>query len=641
MSLIWPLGKSRQWWWLAGALGSLMAAQVAAQVATVPLVPVLPVEPPPGASAPASDAAAVDRAQPVVWQLIIDAPAPLDKLLRTYLDLARFQQEAATDKSLSIRRSELRRLVVSAPEQARGLIEAEGYFNAQITTRVSDEREDQTVVVTIKVEPGPQTVVSKVQFIFEGDLDTRLSASDPLAQALVDKLENEWALPEGQIFRQVDWSAAKNAALARMRAEGFPVATWSGTSVTVDAQTQQAKLYLVADTGPAFAFGDIRVEGLVHQPASAITNLASFHKGGAYSEKQLFDWQERIQKLNLFDNVFVTTDLDPTQAGATPVVVQVHELPLQTATTGIGISSDTGPRVSGEHLHRNLFGLDWQAKTKVQLGRKASSGQLDLTSHPWPGRRRGLISAQGSYLVESDDSVSTSQQLRIGQLREGERLERTDYIEFQRAEVRSSEKVVVSNASAVSGTAQWIFRDVDSQILPTKGTTSLGQLTAGRTYSALDEEGYFGRTYARVTAYLPLWSNWKSIGRVEVGQVFARDNVSVPDTQLFRAGGDDSVRGYPYRSLGVLRDGVVIGGRSIATGSLELAHPLLKRMPSLLGAVFVDAGDAADRFANLQPKVGYGAGLRWLSPVGPLRLDVAYGTHVQRWRLHFSVGISL
>jgi translocation and assembly module TamA len=64
-------------------------------------------------------------------------------------------------------------------------------------------------------------------------------------------------------------------------------------------------------------------------------------------------------------------------------------------------------------------------------------------------------------------------------------------------------------------------------------------------------------------------------------------------------------------------------------------------MPSLLGALFVDAGDAADRFGNLQPKVGYGFGARYLSPVGPLRLDVAYGTHVQRWRLHFSVGVAL
>lgn len=637
MSLIRRLGLLvRAAGWLLGAVGLLAACEVSAQGLVSAAIE-------PAATEPAltESASAVDRAQPVAWQLVIEAPPPLDKLLRTYLDLARFQQEAAKDSTLGIRRSELRRLVVSAPEQARGLIEAEGYFNAVISTRVSDEQREQPVVVTIKVEPGPQTVVSKVQFVYEGDLDTRLAASDPLAQALVDKVEGDWALSEGQIFRQVDWSAAKNAALARLRADGFPVSTWSGTSVTVDAQTQTAKLYLVADTGPAFAFGDIRVEGLVRQPASAVTNLAPFHKGSAYSEKQLLDWQERIQKLNLFDNVFVTTDLDPTQASATPVLVQVHELPMQTATTGIGISSDTGPRVSGEHLHRNPFGLDWQAKTKVQLGRKASSGQLDLTSHPWPGRRRGLISAQGSYLVESDDSVSTSQQLRVGQLREGERLERTDYIEFQRAEVRSSEKVTVSSASAASVTSQWIFRDVDSQVLPTKGTTSLGQLTVGRTYSALDEEGYFGRAYARVTWYKPLWANWKAIARGEVGQVFARDNVSVPDTQLFRAGGDDSVRGYPYRSLGVLRDGVVIGGRAITTGSLELAHPLLKRMPSLLGAVFVDAGDAAERFSNLQPKVGYGAGVRWLSPVGPLRLDLAFGTGEQRWRLHFSVGVSL
>ena len=586
----------------------------------------------------------VDQAQPVAWQLNIEAPAPLDKLLRTYLDLARFQAEAATQQSQGIRRSELRRLVASAPEQARGLIEAEGYFNATIVTRVSDEQATQPnapIVVTLQVEPGPQTEVSKVQFVFEGDLDAQLSANEPGAQALVAKLEKSWALPQGQVFRQVDWSAAKNAALARLRADGFPVATWSGTSVTVDAQTQTAKLYLVADTGPAFAFGDIRVEGLVRQPASAITNLASFNKGSVYSEKQLLDWQERIQKLNLFDNVFVATDLDPTQASATPVLVQVHELPIQTATTGIGVSSDTGPRVSGEHLHRNVFGLNWQAKTKVQIGRQASSAQLDLTSHPWPDRRRGLISAQGSYLVESDHAVSTSQQFRVGQLREGERLERTDYIEFQRAAVRSADNEVVANASAISGTSQWIFRDVDSQISPTKGSTSLGQLTGGRSYSALDEEGYFGRAYARVTWYQPMWSNWKAIARGEVGQVFARGKVSVPDTQLFRAGGDDSVRGYPYRSLGVERDGVVLGGRSIGTGSLEVAHPILSSKPGLLGALFVDAGDAADRFGALKPKVGYGLGVRWLSPVGPLRLDAAYGTKVQRWRVHFSVGVSL
>lgn len=581
------------------------------------------------------------RGKPVVWRLEIEAPRPLDKLLRTYLDLARFQEESAKDQTLNIRRSELRRLVISAPDQARELLEAQGYFNAQIVTSVSDEVANEPVVVRIHVEPGPQTVVSKVQFVFEGDLDTRLGNSDPLAQALLDKLEKEWGLPEGQVFKQTDWSSAKSSALARMRADGYPTATWSGTSVTVDAEQHTAKLFLVADSGPGFVFGDVHVEGLNRQPASAIVNLAPFHKGEPYSEKQLLDWQERIQKLNMFDSVFVTTDLDPTQASAAPVVVQVHELPLQTATTGVGVSSNTGPRVFGEHLHRNVFGLDWQSKAKVQLGRLESNGQLDLTSHPWPGHRRGLISMQASYLVDSDHAVTTSQYVRTGLLREGERLERTDYLEFQRAEVRSSVGEVVSNASAVSGTSQWIYRDVDSQILPTKGLTSMLQLTGGRTYSASEDEGFFSRAFARLTLYHPLWFHWYGTARAEIGQVFARDTVTVPDTLLFRAGGDDSVRGYAYRSLGVEKDGVILGGRAMSTGSVELAHPLSSKWPNLWGAVFLDAGDAADRFGDLQPKLGYGFGIRWRSPVGPLRLDIAYGNEVQRWRMHFSVGISL
>lgn len=611
----------------------------------------------PGASAPADGkgkvevepeeapapgaAASAPRRPPLVWRLQVDAPEPFGQLLRNHLDLARFQQEAAKDSSLRISRSELRRLVASAPEQARALIEAEGYFASRIVTRVSEEVDGQPVVVTIAVTPGERATVSQVQMVFEGELDTRLGRDDADAKALTEQLQSDWALPAGEFFRQSDWASAKNATLARLRAQGYPQASWSGTSVTVDAQQGTAKLFLVADSGVAFSFGDIRVEGLVRQPASAVVNLAPFGKGSPYREGQLLDWQERIQKLNLFDNIFVSTDLDASQAEGVPVVVQVRELPMQTATAGIGVSSDTGPRVSLEHLHRNLWGLDWQAKTKLQLGLKESNGTLDLTSHPWPGRRRGLVSLQSSYLVDTDNAVSTGQRLRVGVLREGERLERTNYLEYQRAEVRSDQGMVVSNASALSATTQLIFRDVDSQTLPTQGSTSLGQLTVGRTFSALEDAGLFSRAYARVTGYQTLPGHWYASVRGELGQVFARDAVSVPDTLLFRAGGDDSVRGYAYRSLGVVKDGVTVGGRSTATGSLELAHPLSARLPSLWGAVFVDAGDAAERFSDLQPKVGYGAGVRWRSPVGPLKLDVAYGTEVQRWRFHFSVGISL
>ena len=121
------------------------------------------------------------------WRLDIEAPKALRNLLRTYLDLARFQSEpqAGSDQ---INLVELRRLVVSAPEQARGLIEAEGYFSANITTRVTDATDSQPMVVLLKIEPGPRTVIKKVQIIFEGELDEQLAADNEQAKALVQSL---------------------------------------------------------------------------------------------------------------------------------------------------------------------------------------------------------------------------------------------------------------------------------------------------------------------------------------------------------------------------------------------------------------------------------------------------------------------
>ena len=127
--------------------------------------------------------------------------------------------------------------------------------------------------------------------------------------------------------------------------------------------------------------------------------------------------------------------------------------------------------------------------------------------------------------------------------------------------------------------------------------------------------------------------------RVELGQVFARARYAVPDPLLFRAGGDDSVRGYSYRSLGPEVAGLVVSGRVVATGTVEVARPFVERLPDLLGAVFVDAGNAADRWKDLKPVVGVGVGLRYRSPVGPIRIDVAYGEATRSLRLHFSAGV--
>jgi len=609
----------------------------------------------------------------VDWVLTVDAPSPLDKLLMDNLDLARYQREASQAPApsagqddepvpsvLRITRGELRRLLAEVPGQARALLEAEGYFSAQVRIKVdeggseghgaggaavvsspSPSSSPTPVLVHVVVEPGPRSLVRRVQFVYEGELDNRLSADDPDARELTEGLAESWGLPEDEPFRQADWTNAKNAALARLRADTYPMATWSGTSASVDAQAQSASLFLVADSGPAFSFGEVRIEGLVHQPTSAVLNLAPFREGQPYRERQVLDWQERIQRVNLFESVYVSPMFDANHPEATPLIVQVREAPIQEASAGIGVSSDNGPRVSFEHLHRNPFGLDWQVRTKVQLGLRVSDGLIDLLSHPWPGRKRGLATAQVSSIEDNDNAITRTQRLKVGRLREGDRLERTDYVEAVRTTVRSAADLLVADATALSLTSQWIFRDVDSQVLPTRGTATMVALTGGRSVSALDASGYFGRVHARFTAYVPLPASWQLQLRAEGGQVLARDNVSVPDALLFRAGGDDSIRGYAYRSIGVERDGVTTGGRVLGTGSIELSHPLWPGVPNLLGAVFMDVGDAAERVDQWALKRGHGVGIRWRSPVGPFRLDIARGVSTDEWRLHFSVGVSL
>ncbi len=646
--------RARVWRWaLRGLLlWSGSCSVVSAQDASIANGPVAPTASPATVSAPP---AAPVRRPPPTWTLDVKAPDHLADLLNNYLDLARFQNEVkrqslATSSGANspdpavaptISRSELRRLVSAAPDQARSLLEAEGHFQADVKVTMAEEVPGQPIAITMVVEPGPRAEIAKVQLVFEGELDNLLGQDDLEAVALAATLQDNFLLAPGERFRQALWSQAKSATLATLRAQGYAGAVWSGTSATVDAQTHQAKLFLVADSGPLFRFGDLEIEGLVRQPDWAIHHLANFRRGETFKERRLLDFQERLQKLNLFDTVLVTLDDDPAKAAAAPVRVQVKESALQQAIFGAGVSSDTGPRVSVEHLHRLLWGWPVQARTKAQLGRDESLFQSDLTSHPRPGFKRWLGALQVARQIDDADAVTLSGRVRFGQSDEGDRMERLVYAEYQRARVTSAQDLVVSEASALTGMRQWLWKDVDSTVLPTRGLTANVSLGAGRSFSTLDRSGLFGRGHARLTWYRPLPARWYATVRGEVGHVQASDAVDVPDTLLFRAGGDESVRGYGHRSLGVQNNSVTLGGKALWTSSVELAHPLLDRIPGLWGALFVDAGDAAERWSSIETRLGYGVGVRWRSPVGPLRLDAAYGQDVRAFRLHFSVGIAL
>ena len=575
------------------------------------------------------------------YKLDVQAPDPLRALLLNYLDLARFQNAPATD---GVDATELERLLRAAPAQVRGLLETEGYFNAEVLAARAGSQ-DGLPLLRITVDPGPRAVVHEFSIETVGDLQKSAAAGDTAAVRELATLRSQWQLRPGDAFRQAAWSDAKNATLAKLRADGYAAATWSSTNARVDAPQNLADLAVVLDSGPLYRLGALRIEGVQRYDEDVIRKLSTFGPGDAYNEKTLLDFQERLQKVGLFEGASVELDADPKNASAAPVLVRVKELTQQQATVGIGYSANTGPRLSVEHTDRRVFGRRWIVKNKFELGPANKTWQGELSSYPLDGLYRNLVSGSATQL-RTDDQQLIGWNARVGRTQDTPRIERLYFAELAHARVDTAQ--LSSQGDAVSGNYHWLFRDLDNVLLPTRGLTTSAQAGLGYargSRSVLGDpletaKGPFARAYARLTWYEPFGGGWYGTARAEAGQVFAHSAVDIPDTLLFRAGGDDSVRGYGYRKLGPEINGVTVGGRTLLTGSVEIARPISPKYPAYWWAAFIDAGNAADQWQDLKPALGYGVGLRWRSPVGPLRVDLAYGQQVKQVRVHVSVGIA-
>jgi translocation and assembly module TamA len=289
-------------------------------------------------------------------------------------------------------------------------------------------------------------------------------------------------------------------------------------------------------------------------------------------------------------------------------------------------------------VDRQPFGYNMTVKNKFEIGRDLKTWDGQLTSYPQEDQYRNLLAA-GALRQDLADQLLDSWHVRFGRTRETETLERLYYAELLSDSTTTG--TISDYARAATLNYNWIFRKLDSILLPTRGLAASLETAGGYAFATSQQNGPLGRLKIRAVGYLPLGNSWYSQFRLEGGQVFANDNTGIPDSLKFRAGGDDSVRGYGYRTLGPTQNGITVSGRDLFTASAEIARPISPKLQNIWWAAFVDAGNAADRWADLHPAIGYGLGLRLRSPVGPLRVDVAYGQQVKQVRLHVSIGIAL
>lgn len=607
--------------WLALLLGSALACAAPARAQDGSAA-----EPP--ASTPAS---AAQAGMPLRLEIL--APAPLDAFLLRHAELQRYSELA------DLGRAELERLLLTAPADLRQLLATQGYFSPRVDVRLV-ENAGAPRTVRIEIDPGPLAHVAGWRIVLNGPAQDDPVAADQRAALLAG-----WTLGEGRVFTQQDWDGAKQAALRQLTRHRYPQARITHSLADIDPERHEVLLRLELDSGPPYRFGELRIEGSDrYEPATIerLLRLAGVVPGEDYDEGLLQSAQQRLLEQGDYESVFVRidTDADP---GAAPVEVSVREARQQKLVLGVGASTDNGARLSVEHLHHRVPGLDWRATSKLQLERDTRTLGAALDS---PVDPQGWHWNLGAQLQRQDDgsSTTTSEQLKAGRAQGARRLERQFYLQYDRAQVHDRALAVQADAaSSVSAHYGWTRRDFDDLANPTRGQGLALELGAGLTLSQTPQPYLSSRL--RWQAYRPAFeasdrpSRWSL--RLEGGAVWSPDDGAVPATQRFLAGGEGSVRGYGLRDIGVPRsDGSVDPGRLLALASVEWQRPLWLdgRRSDWETALFLDAGAVADRSQDLSPKVGVGAGLRYRSPVGPLQLDLAYGLERRAFRLHMSVG---
>lgn len=555
------------------------------------------------------------------YQVELQAPLVQRKLLEDHLDLYRWRGNERMDEI------QLQRLVRLAPAQIRSFLSTEGFYAPHIDAAL--EQVDGGWLVKLNVDPGEAVRVGTVELQVSGPFDDGSAEN----RARLEQMRAEWSLPPGKVFRHDDWESAKRNALKALLLERYPTASIPDSRATVDPAANSVTLQLTLDSGPAFTFGELNIQGLRRYPASIIERINPIQPGEPYSQAKLLALQSRLQDSPYFANAAVSVETDPARPLAVPVRVEVGETQSRKLGFGIGANTDTGARGLVEYRDLNLFDQAWRLGGTLKLEQKRQSLSGDLQ---FPLSEKGYRDSISALLERTDIEGEITRKLTVGPKRTFVRgRTETSYGLRYLTETQEISGARTTRNATLSPSYSWTLRDVDNLLYPTRGF--LLNLQADAAARALLSDQNFLRGYGRAAFFYPLGKRDQLILRGELGVVAAPSRDGIPTDYLFRTGGDQSVRGYAYQSIGIPEGSAVVGGRYLAVASAEYVHWLT---PQWGAAVFVDAGHAADALKDLKPVYGYGAGARWKSPVGPLNFDLAYGQDTKEVRIHFSVGFN-
>lgn len=575
------------------------------------------------------------------FNLRVEAPDDVQEMLEQHLDLRRFSTLP------DVNDAELRRLMRAAPNNAKQLLATEGYFNPKISVRKVAAKKAEAVdaekrlpTVLVKVQTGKPTQVARTVLNFSGDIDKN---ADPEIKEQKADIRRSWGLPFRRQFRQEDWQDAKNHALRQLTEKNYLAGDYEVHKATVNASTNKVALDLILNSGPVYYFGQAKIKGNAFFDNTLVERVAQIPKGEPYSLNKLLRAQQRLTESGYFSSAYLYVDpkSDPNNAD---VYVNVQDAKLQKIIVGVGASTDSGARVTVDHKHLSVPGVNWSAHTKARLDKRDRYINSEWRSKPDAKLWKWILAAGVGRAIDKD-LVNEYYTAKFGRVRPHDELDKSVFVEW----THSSTKTPLSRTSSSALTGNYVItkRAFNDRIFPTDGWGAGLESSVGYTYGSQQSKQPFARFKLRWRSYHPLgdWGLDKA-GRIslrgETGVVLAKPNTAIPYNQLFALGGDSSVRGYAYRSIGVPLEGfnLVEPGTHMVLGSVEWQRPIyIRKVPSKWESVlFFDTGAVANSYSDLSLNSSIGVGARWRSPIGPFQIDMGYGFKPKKLRWHLSIG---
>lgn len=522
---------------------------------------------------------------------------------------------------------QIERLNKRAPDEIAKALQPFGYYHPKIDASLKFV--GGRWLAHYDVETGPPLQIKDVELTLHGG-----GADDPGFQALI----GEFPLAQGDTLNQPLYEKGKQRFQRYASDYGYFDFKWQTSEIAVNLDTNSAVITLVADTGTRYSFGEIRFHQDVLD-ADLMQRFLPFHTGQPYEAGQLLELQSALLDSNYFRAVDINPLRNQTEDNHVPIDITLTPRPQQLYTAGAGYGSDTGPRGKLGWENRRINSRGHRLSTEYKTSKILDS----LTARyiiPIKDPRTDQFAITSSWIHDHPEN-SDSQSYLLGVSRSVDRgnnwLE-TLYLNYQTEQFSIAGET--GNSVMLMPGITWTKVVADNRIYPERGLYLL--LDVRGAHPELVSNVQFVQVQGQAKFIHKVFGDARVTLRGQAGATRLGSIQTLPTSVRFFAGGDQSVRGYAYHSLGPRNAaGQVVGGEQLLVGSAEFEQRFTHGWS---GVVFYDVGNALNSWQE-DLKKGAGFGAHWLSPIGPIRIDLAFPlsetSPFEHPRLHLNIGPDL